>query len=62
MLLLLLLTDIQVVMSSYASSHIIGIVMDSGDGISHCEPIYEDCNDLTEYLMKILEEGRGLAS
>ena len=55
------LTDIQAVLSSYACSHISGIVMDSGDGISHCEPIYEDCHDLTEYLMKILE-GRSLAS
>ena len=34
---------IQAVLSSYASGRITGVVMDSGDGISHCEPIYKGC-------------------
>ena len=31
---------IQAVLSSYASGRSTGVVMESGDGISHCEPIY----------------------
>ncbi|KAK3640334.1 Centractin [Elasticomyces elasticus] len=65
-----LYTSIQAVLSLYASGRTTGVVLDSGDGVSHAVPVYEGFaitnsirridvagRDVTEHLQTLLRKG-----